>query len=177
MNTIRQSGVMLLFAMATCATAQAAMDGAPGTDAVSAGRMSVSLHIPDVMRVTKVNDLYLDNRDKKAVKASRELCLSRNTAGTLALMAHSINGGEDFLFRNADHHAIAYDVALNDGHNEHALAAGQITNITRSAPGTNTECGSGRSARLTIATRNNTADKTAKSGFYSDLLVLTIQSQ
>lgn len=182
MNTIRYSGVVLLFAVATCATAQTAMDGAPGAaafpaSAVSAGKVSVSLHIPDVVRMTKVRDIYLDNRDKNAVKAGSELCLSRNAAGTWALVAHSINGGKDFLFQDADHHTIAYEVAWNDGHGEHALAAGQITNITRSTPRPGTECGGGSSAHITVAARNKTANKTAKPGFYSDLLVLTIQSQ
>lgn len=143
-----------------------------GKGATSAGSMRVGLVVPEMVRLSGVEDLMMawDERER-AFQASNDLCVYRNLSGQYAVKATGTHGTTDaYRMSGPDGSALDYEVTWQG----EPLRPGETTTALAGAHATAMDCGGQANATLTVSTSGDRAAQASSTGLHTDTLVLEI---
>lgn len=113
-NTL--SALTASVALASAGPALAATNGNLGTGAgaTSQGQSVVTLTIPDLIKISDVNDLTLNyDTGTQQYQASDGVCVYRNGTGNYSITASSGNGTGSFVLNDGSGNTLPYSVSWN----------------------------------------------------------------
>ena len=178
------AGVVLA---ATSGAVLAATQGSIGTavppaQASSQGDLIINLSIPNIVRISNLDDIDLGTYAGVDVSGNDDVCVYRNVTGDYSITAASTNtdaAGTFKLLHNdgVTDHYIAYSVDWTDGGGTTALTEGLQDTSMSGASTTSTTCGGGTNHNVAVTVLATDADAATATGAYSDTLVLTVESR
>lgn len=165
-------------ALVSAGPALAATDGnlGTGTGATSTGTSLVTLTIPDLVKISNVNDLTLAyNTGTAQYEASDGVCVYRNGTGNYSITASSGNGTGSFVLNDGGGNTVPYTVSwkgttLTEGTNDDnggTFYAGNTTSTT---------CAGGTNATVKAAVSETDA-ASAPQATYDDTLSLLVTAE
>lgn len=143
-----------------------------GKGASSSGSARVVLEVPDMVKLSGVDDLVLSwNAGQGGFSATDGLCVYRNGAGTYSVTASSQEGATgQFIMRGESGSAVSYEVSWNG----EALPAGQRSAVRSDADSAALDCGGGNNVSLSVSASVEQVSQASVSGAHRDTLTLEI---
>lgn len=175
MNQIHSSFRIAALCLTLCAApAFAASQGdlGRGKGATSAGSMRVGLMVPEMVRLSGVEDLMMGwDEGERAFQASDDLCVYRNLSGQYAVKATGTHGAtEAYRMSGPDGSALDYQVSWQG----EPLRPGETSAAMAGAHATAMDCGGQPNATLTVSASGDRAAQASSTGLHTDTLVLEI---
>lgn len=158
-------------------SAMAAVDGStatavPPAQATSSGNLLVSLSVPNIVRISNLNDILLGTYAGVDMSGSDAVCVYRNITGNYRITADSTNGAGAYQLKNGAS-VIPYAVTWNGSAMTENTA---MTGLT-GASTTSTTCGGGTNATVAVSVLATDIEAATVTGTHSDTLVLTLTSE
>ncbi|MFZ5724456.1 MAG: hypothetical protein ACOY33_12460 [Pseudomonadota bacterium] len=159
--------------------ALAAVDGSvgvavPPAQASSSGNLIVSLTVPNIVRISNLNDIPLGTYAGVDMSGSDDVCVYRNITGNYRITADSTNGAGAFELEDAGNTSvIPYTVSWG------AAALTENTALTgqTGAATTSTTCGGTPNVTVGVGVLATDIEAATVTGSHSDTLVLTLTSE
>ena len=167
-------GLAAGFAIASTG-AMAASQGslATGANASSTGSSVVTLNVPNLIRISNVDDITMGYTAGSGATGTDDVCVFRNGGGNYSVQASSANGSGSFQLTDGNGSTVPYAVdwagtTLNEG-----TASATLTTSETTSP----SCGGTPNITLTLtATDADVASATA-TGAHTDTLSLMVTAE
>lgn len=173
METQIRKAVQLLSALVLAASVQCVFAVAP-TVATEKASATISFTVPNLVRVSGLDDMDLGVFAGGDLKASDNLCVYRNVSGAYAVTAVGGNNPAAFVLGHTEGSAaVPYQVSFGGV----ALQAGQASTTISGASTSSTSCHGGSNAEIAVQVSANDVVATAKPGLYADVLTVVIESR
>lgn len=173
METQTRKAVQLLSALVLAAGAQCSFAVAP-TVATEKASATISFTIPNLVRVSGLNDMDLGVFAGGDLKASDNLCVYRNVSGAYAVTAVGGNNPAAFVLGHTEGSAaVPYQVSFGGV----ALQAGQASTTISGASTSSASCHGGSNAEIAVQVSADDIVAAAKPGLYADVLTVVIESR
>ncbi len=156
----------------------AAVQGTVGTavppaQASSSGNLVVSLSVPNIVRISNLNDIALGTYAGVNMTGSDPVCVYRNITGNYAITANSTNGTGVFQLNDAGTSTIPYAVTWGGT----AVTDNTALTTQTGASTTSTTCGGGTNVTVAVNVLATDIEAATATGTHSDVLVLTLVSE
>lgn len=172
-NRMMQTTPVVL-ALTLSAPAQGATEGAltQGKGASSSGSLQVGLVVPELVRLTGVEDLMLNwDAGQQGFVASDGICVYRNMSGNYSVAASSGHGGGgEFRMVGDSGSSLPYEVLWNGD----ALSSGQRSTVRADAHKTAVDCDGGSNITLGVRASADQVSEASGTGLHTDTLTLEI---
>lgn len=144
--------------------------------AAATGKTSatVSFTIPNLVRVSGLDDMDLGIFAGSDLKASDPLCVYRNVSGAYAVTAVGGNDPAAFVLGHVEGGAaVPYQVSFGGV----VLQAGQASSTFGGASTASTNCHGGSNAEVAVQVSANDILAAARPGLYADVLTVVVESR
>lgn len=145
-------------------------------DAVSTDKASatISFTIPNLVRVSGLNDMNLGTFAGDDLQAVDQLCVYRNVSGAYAVTAVGGNDPALFVLGHAEGDAaVPYQVSFGGMR----LEAGQSTATLGGASTSSASCHGGSNAEIAVQVSATDIVAAARPGLYADVLTVIVESR
>ena len=162
--------------LAFSGSTMAATDGdmAVGAGATSTGTLEVLLQIPDMIRISQLNDVELvHDAATDDFTGSDDLCVFRNIDGTYGVTASSANGTGDFLLSDGGTSTVPYTVNWQGG----ALDEGTLNSGHADADTTQPDCGGAPNITVELTATGDDVAAAETTNDHTDTLTLMVEAE
>ena len=145
-----------------------------GVDASSTGSLEVLLQIPDMIRISNLNDVeLLYNETTEDFEGSDELCVFRNITGEYGVTATSANGNGEFLLADAGTSTVPYSVTWAGT----AVTEGDLLTGQNDADTTQPDCGGAPNITVDLVATGEDVASADSTDDHTDTLTLMVEAE
>lgn len=174
------AGIVIGAGVMAAGNLMAAADGAVGTavppaQASSTGSLVVSLNVPNIVRISNLNDIPLGTYAGVTMTGSDAVCVYRNITGLYRITANSGNGAGAFELEDgaAVPSVIPYTVTWGGT----AMAENTALTGQTGASTTSATCGGGTNTTFAVSVLATDIEAATATGLHSDTVTLTLTSE